>query len=345
MSEPEVLFEKRGRIGLITLNRPKALNALTLGMVDLMHPQLKAWAVDPSVQAVVVTGAGEKGFCAGGDIRALYDSGKAGTPYVLDFYAHEYKLNATIKHYPKPYIALLNGITMGGGVGVSVHGKLRVACENTVFAMPETGIGLFPDVGGTYFLPRLPGELGMFLALTGTRLKAADMIYCGIATHHVPAAQFPKLIEVLAENAATPEKTVAAFAADTGKAVLEERRAVIDRCFGKGSVEEILNALVAEGAWGEELGRIMLAKSPISTKVAYRQMREGKGLEFDDCMRLEYRLTCRFMAGHDFYEGVRAVIIDKDQSPKWKPASLVQVAPADVDAYFAPLGECEIALP
>jgi enoyl-CoA hydratase len=347
MSEPEILFEKRGRIGLITLNRPKALNALTLGMVDLMHPQLKTWATDPSVSAVVITGAGERGFCAGGDIRALYDSGKAGTPYVFDFYAHEYRLNTFIKHYPKPYIALLNGITMGGGVGVSVHGQHRVACENTVFAMPETGIGLFPDVGGTYFLPRLPGEIGMFLALTGTRLKAADMLYCGIAHSYVPFEKFPKLIDALASSDAAPETTIAQFKTEAGDAPLKPWREVIDRCFGKSSVEQILNALVTEGggAWGDELAKTMLLKSPISTKVTYRQIREGKKTEFDDCMRMEYRLTCRFMEAKDFYEGVRAQIIDKDQKPKWSPPSLAQVSESDVAAYFAPLGPRELALP
>jgi enoyl-CoA hydratase len=346
MSEPEILFEKRGRIGLIILNRPKALNALTLGMVNLMHAQLKVWAGDPAVSAVVITGAGERGFCAGGDIRALYDSGKAGTPYVFDFYAHEYRLNAYIKHYPKPYIALLNGITMGGGVGVSVHGKHRVACENTMFAMPETGIGLFPDVGGTYFLPRLPGELGMFLALTGTRLKAADLLYCGIAQTFVPYERFPKLIDALAESGAMPEQTIASFKGDAGAGTLAPWREVIDRCFVKKSVEEILNALAVEGgAWGEEIAKIILTKSPSSTKVTYRQIREGKRTEFDDCMRLEYRLTCRFMEGRDFYEGVRAQIIDKDQKPKWSPPSLAQVTESDVAAYFAPLGPRELVLP
>ena len=346
MSEPEILFEKRGRIGLITLNRPKALNALTLDMVDLMHPQLKQWASDPAVSAVVVTGTGDRGFCAGGDIRALYESGKAGTPYVFDFYAHEYRLNAYIKHYPKPYIALLNGITMGGGVGVSVHGSQRVACENTVFAMPETGIGLFPDVGGTYFLPRLPGEVGMFLALTGTRLKAADMLHCGIAQSYVPFERFPKLIAALTESDAAPEKTIARFEEKAGTASLATWQKVIDRCFSKASVEEILNSLSfeGEGAWGEEIAKTMLLKSPISSKVAYRQIREGKTLNFDDCMRLEYRLTCRFMVGHDFYEGVRATIIDKDQKPRWAPPSLVQVTASDVAAYFASLGTRELDL-
>lgn len=196
--EPEVLFERRGVAGVITLNRPKALNALTLGMVRSIHPQLIAWADDPKIHCVVIEAAGERAFCAGGDIRALYDWERAGDSTALDFWREEYRLNTYIKRYKKPFIALMNGINMGGGVGVSVHGSHRVATENLSFAMPETGIGLFPDVGGTYFLPRCPGATGMYLGLTGTRLKAADAIYAGIADVYVPSVRLDVLKDRLA---------------------------------------------------------------------------------------------------------------------------------------------------
>src|ERR1700761_7692949 len=190
-SDAEIIFEQRGAIGLVTLNRPKALNALTHDMCLKLKTQLDVWQANRKVGAVVVQGAGDRAFCAGGDIRALYESGKAGTGYAFDFYHDEYLLNATIKHFPKPYVALIRGFVMGGGVGVSVHGSHRIADETTLFAMPETGIGLFPDVGGSWFLPRMPGAIGMYRALTGARLKTQDALYAGVATHFVPAAKHP----------------------------------------------------------------------------------------------------------------------------------------------------------
>ena len=203
--EAEVLFEKRGAAAVITLNRPKALNALTLDMVRLIHPKLTEWASDDSVRCVIVEGAGEKAFCAGGDIRALHDWGRSGDPSALAFWREEYRLNTFIKRYPKPYVALMDGINMGGGVGLSVHGSHRVATERLTFAMPETGIGLFPDVGGTWFLPRAPGETGLYLALTGARLKAADAIYAGIADTYVPSARLEILKDRIAGGTALHE--------------------------------------------------------------------------------------------------------------------------------------------
>ena len=342
--ESEVLFERRGAAGLITLNRPKALNALTHGMCLALKAQLDEWAGDAAIKAVIVRGAGERAFCAGGDIRALYDSGRAGTPYALDFYRDEYILDATIKHFPKPYVALIRGIVMGGGVGVSLHGSHRVADESTMFAMPETGIGLFPDVGGSYFLPRLPGETGMYLALTGARLKSADALNSGVATHFVPAAKTETLIERLAAGDA-PNAAIGALSCNTGAAPLAELRAMIDRFFAGNTIEAILSALDADdGDWSRATAATIRTKSPTSLKIAFRQLRTGRGLEFDDCMRMEFRMVNRVIAGHDFYEGVRATIIDKDQSPKWQPATLEAVSDADIDAYFAPLGEKELKL-
>lgn len=340
--EPEVLFTRDGVAGIITLNRPKALNALTLNMVRAIHPQLTAWAADEAVKLVIVEGAGEKAFCAGGDIRALHDWGKAGDRQVIDFYREEYRLNAFIKTYPKPYIALMGGIDMGGGVGVSVNGSHRVASERLVFAMPETGIGLFPDVGGTYFLPRCPGEIGMYLALTGQRLKAADAIYAGIADVFVASENFDTLKARLASGQGF-DAALDGLKGDAGEASLAAQRADIDAHFSKGSVAEIMTSLEADGGeWASKTLSVLAAKSPTSLLVAYAQVRAGASLSFEDAMKLEFRLTNRFMRGHDFYEGVRAIIIDKDQAPKWKPATLDAVSAGEVDAYFASLGDDEL---
>ncbi len=342
----DVLFERRGRGGIITLNRPKALNALTLDMVRAIHLQLDAWRDDRAVELVIIRGAGERAFCAGGDIRALYESGKSGNPYAIDFYAHEYKLNALIKRYPKPYIALINGIAMGGGVGVSVHGSYRVAGEGCVFAMPETGIGLFPDVGGTYFLPRMPGETGMYIALTGARLNVVDCFATGIATHMIPAPQHETLTQSLCEDDGPLEQVLshAAVRPDEQSRVLGLRPS-IDRHFAAASVEEIFSSLALDKSlFASETLKTLQTKSPTSLKVAYRQIREGAKLSFEDCMRLEFRLTNRFMAGRDFYEGVRALIIDKDQVPEWNPSRLEGVSGAAIDAYFAPLPDGDLEL-
>lgn len=340
----EVLFEQRGRAGLITLNRPKALNALTLGMVDAMDAQLRAWRRDAGVDLVVVRGAGERAFCAGGDIRALYDSGRAGTPYVIDFYQREYRLNRLIKRYPKPYIALINGIVMGGGVGVSIHGAARVCGEGTMFAMPETGIGLFPDVGGTHFLPRCPGKTGLYLALTGARLDVTDAAYVGVASHVVPVAHHESLVAALCEDGLPVERVLSHHAVKSEtKSKIEGLLPLIDRHFGAGPVEEIIASLKGGNSmFAEQTLKTLAAKSPTSLRVTFRQIHEGATLGFEECMKLEFRLTNRFMRGHDFYEGVRAVIIEKDNAPKWQPADLAGVSDSDVANYFAPLGEAEL---
>lgn len=340
--EPEILFEQRGPIGLVTLNRPKVLNALTYNMVKQLHPQLEQWADDDSIAAVVIQAAGEKAFCAGGDIRVLHDQGKAGSPEVINFYRDEYRLNRYIKRYPKPYVALMSGINMGGGVGVSVNGSHRVASERLTFAMPETGIGLFPDVGGTYFLPRCPGEIGMYLGLTGARLKVADAVYAGIADAFVPADRHEALITRLVEGEAV-DAAIALETQATDDARLAELQGQIDAAFSADSVNAILQRLDTDaGEWAIKTADTIRSKSPLSTRVAYGQIRAGAELDFEDCMSLEFRLTNRFMAAPDFYEGVRAVVIDKDQAPKWQPASLDAVTDAQVAGYFASLGENEL---
>jgi enoyl-CoA hydratase len=331
----DVLFEIVGKSGVITLNRPEALNALTLNMVRLIKPMLAEWAEDDAVENIVIEGAGEKGFCAGGDIRALHDWGKAGAPEATGFYREEYQLNRTIKTYPKPYIALIDGITMGGGVGVSVHGAYRVATEKTVFAMPETGIGLLPDVGGTYFLPRLAGETGAWLVLTGARLRGADSYVAGVATHYTPSENIAALKAALAEGGDV-EAALAAHHTQPEGAGLPAQQADIDRLFSGDSVAEIQAALAADGSeWAQQQAAAIASKSPTSAAVALRQMRDGVKADFDECMRIEMRAVTRIMAQADFYEGVRATILEKDGAPNWTPQQ-------DIDAIFAPLGDDEL---
>ena len=340
----DVEFSQNGASGVITLNRLDALNALTLSMVRDMTPVLNDWARDPSIELVVIEGAGEKGFCAGGDIRALHDWGRAGEAEATGFYREEYALNHLIKTFPKPYIALIDGITMGGGVGVSVHGRFRVCTENTVFAMPETGIGLLPDVGGTYFLPRLPGFIGTYMVLTGARLRAADLCYAGIGTHYMPAAQLESLKQELAARGDI-DKTLDGFQADAGPPPLAEIRDAIDACFHADSVVDILAALAAADTdWARKQTDIINTKSPTSSAVALRQMRDGAQTDFNGCMQIEMRAVTRLMELPDFYEGVRAVILDKDNAPVWTPREHANVAAGDIDKIFASLGADELQL-
>lgn len=335
--EQELIFERKGGLGVITLNRPKSLNALTHAMCVAMHARLARWRVDDTVTAVVIGGAGERAFCAGGDIRALYESGKANVAEAVEYYRDEYRLNAAIKHFPKPFIAFVHGIAMGGGVGVSVHGSYRIVDTNTVFAMPETGIGLFPDVGGSFFLPRLPGEVGMYLALSGARLKSADVMYTGIGTHLIPMDDWGAVLERLAA-ADNPDGVLSEFAVAPGEPPLADHRAAIDRCFSQSSVETVLDALENSGGeWEQSCAATIRTRSPTSLKISFRGLREGAALSFDECMRMEFRMVNRVMTGHDFYEGVRATIIDRDYSPRWRPDTLSALTDADVDAYFAPI--------
>jgi enoyl-CoA hydratase len=343
---PDLIAERRGGLGLLRLNRPQALNALTIGMIHEMTATLDSWDSDPEVAAAVIVGEGEKAFCAGGDVRALYDARfDPDSTYRADFYRDEYRLNRQIFRYAKPYVAIMDGVTMGGGVGVSVHGSHRVVTERTLFAMPETGIGLFPDVGGGYFLPRCPGALGMYLGLTGVRLLAADCVYAGIATHYVPADRVKDLVDALGSvtDAGDVDRVLDRFAADPGAAALAEPRHEIDRHFSADSVAAIQESLAAAGDdWASRALSILAKKSPISLCVTYRQLREGRALDFEDVMVMEYRLSQRAMADTDFYEGVRAVIIDKDNAPRWHHASVADVTEQEVAAYFAPLGDNDL---
>lgn len=344
--EAEILFDRRGAAGIVTLNRPKALNAVTHNMVTLLAAKLAEWANDGAVTRVIVRAAGDKAFSAGGDIRALYEAGQAGKQEASRaFWRDEYTLNTTIKNYSKPYIALIDGIVMGGGVGVSVHGSHRVAGDKFTFAMPEVGIGFFPDVGATWFLPRMPGELGAWCALTGDRLKAADAVTSGIATHRVASARFVELTEALCGNTSV-DAILAAFAEPAGQGLAPY--ATIGRLFGGDTVEAVLSQLDAASGDDAEFAAKMAtgirSKSPLSLRIALAQVRRGGNWSFEECMRMEYRIVSRVVYGHDFYEGVRAVIVDKDNKPRWKPAELAQVSGAEVDRHFAPLPEGDLPL-
>lgn len=348
-TEPEILFDSVDGIGFIRLNRPKALNALSHDMCRRLDERLSAWERDPDVSAVVIEGTGDRAFCAGGDIRALYESAKAHTSLCREFFADEYRMNARLFHFPKPYIALIDGIVMGGGVGVSVHGSHRVAGDRTLFAMPETGIGMLPDVGGTYFLPRLPGKLGHYLGLTGARLKAADSVHAGVATHYVPSDRHADLKQALRKAKITShddvDEILARFALDPGPTPIDAVRERIDTAFAHPTVEAILDALEELGDdFSTETRDVILSKSPTSLKLVMRQLAEGAKLDFDECMKLEYRVVWRIMDGHDFFEGVRAVILDKDNAPKWKPATLAEVSDEEIARYFEPLGRNELEL-
>ncbi len=351
MSDAEILFERRGAAGIVTLNRPKALNAVTHTMVHALSAQLAEWADDDAVTRVVIMANGERAFSAGGDIRALYELGKAGKhKEALQFWADEYPLNAAIKNYRKPYVALIDGIAMGGGIGISVHGSHRVAFDRFSFAMPEVGIGFFPDVGATWFLPRMPGELGAYCALTGERFNAADGIAAGVATHRVPSARYGALVDGLTGTVSV-DAVLSAFTEPAGEGPISARRAAIDRLFTGNRVEAILAALDREAAstnvdaeWAGKTAALMRTKSPLSLKLALAQVRFGATADFATCMRTEFRIVSRIIHGHDFYEGVRAVIVDKDNKPVWQPATLGEVSDAEVARHFAPLGADELAL-
>ena len=346
--DDEVLFARAGRVGVITLNRPKALNALTTAMCIAIKRQLDHWAADPDVDAVLIEGAGDRAFCAGGDVVRVARSGRAGTDEWYQFFFNEYRMNSTIGHFPKPYIAILDGITMGGGFGVSVHGRFRVATERLLFAMPETGLGLIPDVGGGHVLPRLPGETGRYLAFTGYRAKAADSFALGVATHVVPSSRVGELRAVLLGAPRLDEEAVAdllaRFHEDPGAPPLWERRDRIDRHFAGPRVETVLDSLAGDDdPWAEATRAEMLKKSPTSMKVTAEQLRRGAQLDLDEDLKMEFRIVNRIIThGHDFYEGVRAILIDKDHNPRWNPARLEDVSEEEVAAHFAPLGEREL---
>lgn len=348
--EPETLIERRGRAGVIILNRPKALNALTLGMVREISAALDAFERDSAVERIVVSGSGGRAFCAGGDIRKLHDQGRAGDHAAqLDFWREEYVLNRRIKRYSKPYVALIDGIVMGGGVGLSLHGSHRIATETTVFAMPEVGIGFFPDVGATYLLPRMPHRLGVFLAVTGLRAEAGDLIATGLANAFTPRANLADLAGALELEAGPVEAILSRLAAPAPVSKLMAEAGMIAAAFASLDLAAIEAGLAAASETGSALALKGLAamreKSPTSQAIALRQMQLGADMSFEQAMTTEFRIVSRIARGHDFYEGVRAVLVDKDNRPAWSPAPGEPLDPASIDAYFAPLGVDELLFP
>jgi enoyl-CoA hydratase len=334
MESDHIIVRKSGVLGRLTLNRPEALNALTTEMCRTIARHLSAWERDNTVKAVLIDAVPGRAFCAGGDIRAVYEWSRAGDPRALEFFTVEYAMNRRIAHFPKPYIALLDGIVMGGGAGISVHGKYRVATEATLFAMPETAIGFFPDVGGTYFLPRCPGAIGMYLGLTSARINAADMLHAGLATHFVAQSSAAGIAPRLAEGEG-PQLLLEALAGNAGTSSLAGLRNAIDRNFSAPSVEEILSRLTADGEWGAGTATLLRQSSPTSLKLAHRALLEGASLSLEECLDMELQISAEILRGHDFFEGVRAALIDKDQSPRWQPARLEEIGASQISRYFS----------
>nr|HAT8714014.1 enoyl-CoA hydratase/isomerase family protein [Legionella jordanis] len=337
-----ISFAEEGQIGLVTLNRPQALNALTLDMIQALQQQLLTWESNPNICAVVIRGEGEKAFCAGGDVRWLYEAGLSHNPQQMQFFWHEYRLNHYINRYPKPYIALMDGITMGGGVGVSLHGSYPVATERFVFAMPETSIGFFPDIGASYLLSRCPDAVGLYLGLTGNRISAEDAYALELIKAVVPSESIEKLLHELINRdlsnhpQSVIDDCIKQFAKANSQAPIEEQRKVIKDCFSRSSVEDIFNALNERGDdWSTTILNSLHFKAPLSLKITFAQIHKAASLNMAQCMAMDYCLVSHFMQGHDFYEGVRALLIDKDKSPRWQPSTLNQVSDAMVMEYFA----------
>lgn len=349
----EVLIEVRDGLGLVTLNRPKAINALNHEMALAITDALRSWAEDDAVRTVVVTGAGERGLCAGGDIVAIHGDAKelggatgaaAADSATGRFWRDEYILNALIGRYPKPYVVVMDGIVMGGGVGLSGHGSHRIVTERSKIGMPEVGIGFIPDVGGTYLLSRAPGEIGTHVALTTARMTAGDAIAAGFADYYVPSEQIPPLLDTLRTESA--DVAIAKFAADPPDSVLAGQRSWIDAAYSAATVEEIVARLEAhEAPEARAAATAILGKSPVALKVTLRSLRHARDLgSLEAVLNEEYRVSIASLASHDLVEGIRAQVVDKDRNPQWSPATLSDVTTAQVDGYFAELGARELGL-
>jgi enoyl-CoA hydratase len=342
----EVIVTAERALRRITLNRPKALNALTLDMAETMTTLLRSWQSDPDVGAVQIDGAGERGLCAGGDIRALYDAAKSGDPLPARFWAMEYRLDMLIARYPKPVIAVMDGVVMGGGVGLSAHAAHRIVTERSAVAMPEVGIGFFPDVGASFLLARAPGFCGTYLTLTGERMNAADAIYCGFADIYIATAKLSELPASLADcrTAAEVRARLGEIAAEPSAGSLPAARDWIDSCFAADSVEEIAASLRRSKRDAAATAFASLQKmSPTSLKIALRNVRSALSFRRrEECFRQDYRIALACIAGHDFIEGIRAAIVDKDRNPHWRPERLEAVTAEMVEHHFKTLGALEL---
>lgn len=334
--QAELLCTIQGHAGVITLNRPRVLNTLNMAMLAAMKRQLCDWSVNENVQAVVVRGAGTKAFCAGGDVRAVFDA-RGDDAFMDRVYRIEYELDEYISRYPKPYVALMSGYTMGGGCGISIHGKYRVVTDTTVMAMPEVAIGLFPDVAAAYFLSRCPGATGMYLGLTGARISGSDALYLGLADYFLKSESFDPLIALLADSGDV-QRTLDKLAVPRQESRVESLRQEIDACFGCDSVANILSALQSQpGDWAREAAAAMLAAAPTSLEITFRALREGRGKSLRECLITDFRIAQRLMKQGDYFEGVRALIIDKDRQPKWSPPTLAEVDRQAIERCFSPL--------
>lgn len=347
-SAEEIITNVSGKAGVITLNRSKALNALNVSMIRTLAKILDQWQTDPKVEFVVIQSNNPKSFCAGGDIRAVYEARLQDDFSFCDaIFREEYQLNYMISRYPKPYISLIDGICMGGGMGISVHGSHRIVTENAVLAMPETGIGFFPDVGASYFLNQCPGEIGTFMGVVGEKITGADAIYANLATHYVSAAKLPELHHKLLKAGSREEALTLIEAAkeEAPASTLAQYQSLIDQCFGGNTVEEIMKGL--ETANTPEASRWLLTmdkRSPVSQKVSFTLLRRNRGKSLRECLPVEFRLSQKFARNYDFFEGVRALLVDKDNAPNWQPRHLSQVTLEMVDPYFEDLGKLELQL-
>lgn len=347
-TQQDVLFARCGRLGVITLNRPAAVNALTAAMVAALLKQLTAWAEDKTVATVLIRGAGDRGLCAGGDIVAIYRDMLEEGGRTAGFWWNEYRLNSLIARYPKPYVALMDGLVLGGGVGISAHGSVRVVTERTRTGMPETTIGFAPDVGGTFLLSRAPGETGTHAALTGAHLHGEDALFLGLADHYVPAARLEDLVVALQHEPA--EAAVGRFRVNAPPSALDGQRDWIDHCYASNDADEILQRLRGyrgeDGMEAAEAANLLEAKSPTAMKVTLASLRRARNLTLDEALRQEYRVGLRFLSSADFREGIRAQVIDKDRNPRWDPPSLSMVLPEHVERFFEPLeaGELDLQL-
>ncbi|MET3590301.1 enoyl-CoA hydratase/carnithine racemase [Bartonella silvatica] len=333
----DISFTKKGHAGIIKLMRPSALNALNQKMVSAFQKALKAWETDDDISCVLVEGEG-RAFCSGGDVVEIYYMGKKASSY--QYFSDEYRLNASIKHFSKPYVSFLNGIWMGGGVGISIYGSHRIVTEKTLFAMPEGAIGFFPDVGASFFLPSLPNHFGTYLALTGARIKWGDCLNLKLATHAVPEIELEYIKEAIIEQG-NPKLALDERAITKDYETSHEIRSIINTCFGTQTLEECIELLYKKnnegGVFAKECYDILQARSPTSLKIIWKQMKQDPCHSLEECMKIENRIAHHMINAHDFYEGVRAMLIDKDKKPKWKPDKLSNVTDEMIASYFQPV--------
>jgi enoyl-CoA hydratase len=347
MIVPDIICEKLGFCGVVTLNRPKALNALSQAMISGLANALDVWEHDPEIKSVLVKSTSEKAFCSGADIKSIYELGKAGQySEQLSFLAQEYSLNRRIATYPKPYIALINGIVLGGGVGISIHGAYKIAGEAFSLAMPEVGMGFIPDVGASFFLPRFPGKLGAYLALTGAHLSAGDAVAFSVATAFVPADRHEALLQRLIAGEAV-ESAITAEKSEPPVSELMGLRHFVDGCFAPQKLVTILEDIDDAGYGGSMFAmntyETILSKSPLSLAITLKMLELGAKLDLEAALRLEYRVAAHCFKKHDFYEGVRAALVDRDRNPQWSPASIEALEPQDIEPFFESLGDAELA--